>query len=249
MTSLQRTRLLRLQITPLSIVYVLAAAAAVWLLLKLWIIVLLLVVTLVFVGTLSPIVGSLEKRGMTRMRALLIVFGALLLGAILLCGLTVPSLASQVAQITRDAPAQREALIALLERYDLTAPLGRTVRDAGLQPLIDGIQGRLLGYSRAAFELVGYGVTTLFLAFYLLADGKRTQGTLYAVVPRDYHMRLARILHNLEVIVGGYMRGQLITSAAIGGFTFALLVICNIPNALSLALFAAVADVIPFVGG
>ena len=28
-------------------------------------------------------------------------------------------------------------------------------------------------------------------------------------------MRLARILHNLEVIVGGYVRGQLITSAAI----------------------------------
>jgi predicted PurR-regulated permease PerM len=62
-------------------------------------------------------------------------------------------------------------------------------------------------------------------------------------------MRLARILQNLEVIVGGYMRGQLVTSAAIGAFTFLLLVICEVPNALSLALFAAVADVIPFIGG
>src|SRR3954464_3734293 len=62
-------------------------------------------------------------------------------------------------------------------------------------------------------------------------------------------MRLARILHNLEAIVGGYMRGQLITSAAIGAFTFLLLVICRVPNALPLALFAALADVIPVVGG
>jgi predicted PurR-regulated permease PerM len=62
-------------------------------------------------------------------------------------------------------------------------------------------------------------------------------------------MRLARILQNLETIVGGYMRGQLITSAAIGVFTFLLLVVCKVPNALSLALFAALADVIPFIGG
>jgi predicted PurR-regulated permease PerM len=62
-------------------------------------------------------------------------------------------------------------------------------------------------------------------------------------------MRLARILQNLEAIVGGYMRGQLITSVAIGVFTYLLLVICGVPNALSLALFAAVVDVIPFIGG
>ena len=89
----------------------------------------------------------------------------------------------------------------------------------------------------------------MFLSFYLLADGKRSQGVLYAVVPREYHMRLARILQNLEAIVGGYMRGQLITSAAIGLFTFLLLFILKVPNALSIALFAALADVIPFVGG
>jgi predicted PurR-regulated permease PerM len=98
-------------------------------------------------------------------------------------------------------------------------------------------------------QVVGYGATTLVLSFYLLADGKRVQGVAYAIVPRDYHMRLARILQNMETIVGGYMRGQLITSAAIGVFTFLLLVVCRVPNALSLALFAAVVDVIPFIGG
>jgi predicted PurR-regulated permease PerM len=53
----------------------------------------------------------------------------------------------------------------------------------------------------------------------------------------------------METIVGGYMRGQVITSTAIGVFTFLLLLACHVPNALSLALFAAVTDVIPFIGG
>jgi predicted PurR-regulated permease PerM len=97
--------------------------------------------------------------------------------------------------------------------------------------------------------VAGYLVTAIVLSFYFLADGKRTQGVVYAVVPRQYHMRLARILHNLETIVGGYMRGQLITSMAIASFVFCLLVVCKVPNALSLALFAGLADVLPFVGG
>jgi len=42
---------------------------------------------------------------------------------------------------------------------------------------------------------------------------------------------------------------QVITSLAIGVFTFALLSIAGVPNALALAAFAAITDVIPFVGG
>jgi predicted PurR-regulated permease PerM len=61
-------------------------------------------------------------------------------------------------------------------------------------------------------------------------------------------MRLARIIDNLELIVGGYMRGQLLTSVAFAAFTFLLLVFCGVRNALALALLAALLDVIPFVG-
>ena len=45
------------------------------------------------------------------------------------------------------------------------------------------------------------------------------------------------------------MRGQLITSAGMGLFTFVLVSMCGLPNALSLGLFAGLVDVIPFVGG
>jgi predicted PurR-regulated permease PerM len=72
---------------------------------------------------------------------------------------------------------------------------------------------------------------------------------LYACVPRQHHIKLARILLELKVIVGGYMRGQLITSAAISVFVFVLLTILGVDNALPLALFAGMTDVIPFVGG
>jgi predicted PurR-regulated permease PerM len=239
----------RFEIAPRSIAWILATIVGVWLFLQLRAIALLLVVALVFAGTFNPLVEWMERRGLKRVYALTLLSVTMLLVTSLLIFLTGPPLIEQLAQIVRDAPRHREQLIALLQQRDFTAPLARAVQNAGLEETFARIERDLVGYSSQAVTAVGWAVTTLFLSFYLLADGKRTQGALYAIVPRDYHMRLARILQNLEVIVGGYMRGQIITSAAIGVFTFLLLVICKVPNALSLALFAALADVIPFIGG
>src|SRR4029077_7470327 len=75
------------------------------------------------------------------------------------------------------------------------------------------------------------------------------KGILYALVPRHSHVKLAKILIELKTIVGGYMRGQLITSVAITIFTFALLTAFKVEDALALAMFAGLTDVIPFVGG
>ena len=118
-----------------------------------------------------------------------------------------------------------------------------------LDDLVVKAGNALLGYSAAILTVVGYAITTMFLAIYLLADPGRAKSLVYAMVPRHYHVKLARILIELKTIVGGYMRGQLITSVAIAIFTFGLLTILRVEDALALAMFAGLTDVIPFVGG
>jgi predicted PurR-regulated permease PerM len=245
----QDKTVVRFEIAPRTIGWILATIAGVWLLRQLWVVGLLVVVALVFAGTFNPLVEWMEKRGLNRTLSLILLFCGSIVVASLLIFLTVPPLAEQLVQIVHGAPEQRAQLIALLEKRSFTLPLAHAVQNAGLEQMFARLESHLLRYSSQAVEVLGYFATTFVLSFYLLADGKRTQGALYALVPRDYHMRLARIIHNLETIVGGYMRGQLITSAAIGIFTYLLLAICQVPNALSLALFAALADIIPFVGG
>lgn len=239
----------RYEIAPRSIAWVLVTVVGVWLIIQLHAVVILLVVSLVIAGTLNPLVEWLERHGLKRIYALIVVFIALLLGTSLLVFLTVPPLVEQLAQIVRDAPHHRLILITALQQHDISIPLARALQNARLDSTFAHIENNLVTYSPRAVLLLGWAVTALFLSFYLLADGKRAQGALFAIVPREYHMRLARILQNLEVIVGGYMRGQLFTCALIGLFTFLLLVVCKVPNALSIALFAALTDVIPFIGG
>lgn len=241
--------IVRVEIAPRSLVLILAAIAAVWLAYQLWMVALILVMALVLAGTFNPVIEWMEARGIKRMYALLLLFVALVVAASLLIFLTLPPLIEQLTQMVHDAPATRRRLVELLNDHSVTRPLSHLMQNVGTPKSFAKLEAYLLGYSTQAITVIGLGATTLVLSFYLLADGKRTQGVLYAIVPRNYHMRLARIIQNMETIVGGYMRGQFITSAAIGVFTFVLLVIFKVPNAMALALFGALVDVIPFIGG
>jgi predicted PurR-regulated permease PerM len=239
----------RVELSLRSIAWILATLVSVWLVLQLRPIILLFVVALVFAGTFNPVVTWIEARGLSRGASLAVLFLGLVLTASLLIFLTVPPLLEQLAGMVADAPGHRDRVIALLEGHGVTAPLARAVGRTSLAEASARIETALLASWPTVLKSMGWTLTTLFLTLYLLADGKRTQGVLYAVVPRDYHMRVARILQKLGVIVGGYMRGQLVTSVAMGLFTFTLLSLCRVPDALSLSLLAAVTDVIPFIGG
>jgi len=239
----------RIEVTPRSILFVLASVVGVWLAYKLWLVALILVMALILAGTFNPVIEWMEARGIKRIYAMLLLFVTLLVIAAVVVFLTLPPLLEQLTQMVQDAPETRRRLIVLLNDHDVTRPFAHLVQNLRLTEGFARLETYLLGYSTRAIEVIGLGVTTLVLSFYLLADGKRTQGVVYAMVPRDYHMRLARILQNMETIVGGYMRGQLITCAAIGVFTFVLLALFKVPNAMSLALLGALVDVIPFIGG
>ncbi len=246
---MKESSVLSIEITPRSIVLILAAVAGVWLAYQLWIVALVLVMALILAGTFNPVIEWMEAHGIKRLYAMVILFIALVVAAALVTFLTLPPLIDQLTHMVQDAPATRRRLIVLLNDHSITRPFSHIVQNIGTPQSFARLEAYLLGYSTRAMKVVGLGMTTLVLSFYFLADGKRTQGVLYAIVPRDYHMRLARILQNMETIVGGYMRGQFITSAAIGVFTFVVLVIFKVPNAMSLALFGALVDVIPFIGG
>ena len=61
-----RPRTLRIDISLVSLLRVVAVAGGVWLLIQVWPIVVLIVIALVLVGTLTPLVDRLEQRRLPR---------------------------------------------------------------------------------------------------------------------------------------------------------------------------------------
>ena len=239
---------LRVEITAGTMLRVMLFAFGAWLIVHLTPVLLVLVVALFVVGTLSPGVEWLERHKIGRGKGIAIVFTSVLVVALLIGALTLPSLFNQVAALIDQEPALRARLADALSHSKVTAPLGESLRTAHYEGLAKEAGAVAIHYSTQAFEIIAYGVSAVFLGLYILIDRDRVRGGLFAVVPRSHHIRLSRILLNLEVIVGGYIRGQVITSALMAVFTFVLLMACGVPNAIALAVFAGVADVLPYIG-
>lgn len=244
----ERSRSLPIAVSPRTMLAAVAIGVGLWVLFHLFAVVLVAILALFIVGTLNPAVEWLESHGIARSWAIALVFAAMLSGTLLLMGLTIPSLVEQTTRLAKQEPMLRERLADLLSRSPLGVPLADYVRAAHYEPVSKVATGAAMEYSARAFEVIAYIVSAVFLALYTMIDRDRLRGGLFAVVPRSHHIRLSRVLLNLETIVGGYIRGQIITSGLMTVFVFALLMFCGIPNAIALAVFAGIADVLPYIG-
>jgi len=224
------------------------ALGSVWLLMQLWPILLVIVIGLMIAGMVGPVVAWLEHKGMGRGAAIAVVFLGMLFAFLGFGALTVPRLVAQLADLSDHLPKLQAWIVEHLQGNKLLAPFAQSVKSNRAPELIAKAAEASLAYGVTIFETIAYGVSSVFIALYLLIDRDRMRGGLFALVPRRYHVRLSRILLGLETIVGGYMRGQALTSVLMGIFTFVVLTVAGVDNAVALAAFAAVADVLPYVG-
>ncbi len=242
-------RILTVRLDWRSLIPVVVLVGGVWLVGQIWETVLILTVALLLAGSLAPLLARLEARGLGRGAAL----GVILLGLVVALGalgaLVLPAMLKQVQDFVATEPAFQAQLAARAAAFPPLAGQAAALRDTPPTALLAPLAGGALGYAGAAAQVAVLALTVVVMTVYMLADQERIRGFAFALLPRGYHVRAARILLDMGVIVGGYMRGQALTSLAMGAVVFVVLAATGTPNALALAAFAALADLIPLVGG
>ena len=241
-------RVLRIEPSLRTLVVLALIIPALWFLNRLLPVILVLVAALIVVGAVGPAVRWLEERRVRRGLSIAIVFTALLAVTGLVVTTTFPSLLAQATNLLDQEPALRARLVRWLAGSHVTSPLAELLRNVRSGDLVAMAVKNAIESSVRAITIFVYILSSLFLALYIMIDRDRLRGGLFLVVPRSHHIRLSRIMMNLETIVGGYIRGQVITSALMAAFVFVLLKACGASHALVIAVFAGVADVLPYVG-
>ncbi len=91
-------------------------------------------------------------------------------------------------------------------------------------------------------------ISTIVLTFFLMYDFERLFELSLHVVPGRERGRIKELLREIGLVIGKYIRGNLLISVICGIIVFVGLSLLHVPFALPLAIFAAIIDLLPLVG-
>lgn len=207
--------------------------------------VVLLGLALMLMATLHPLVQMAERRGLSHSWAVAVVMLALVLVPVAIVAALSPIIISEVQSFAKSFPTLQDHLNELLRNAGLADRVNQAIDKANLQ---DRIAGLAVVSVQQTIAIVAKTFTVIVIGGYLLADSHRLQLMLHEFVPRRAERHIEPLLEGLERVVGGYIRGQLLTSALFGVFAALLCLGLGVPNPMIMGIVAAVGDIIPLFG-
>ncbi|HRK02348.1 MAG TPA: AI-2E family transporter [Oligoflexia bacterium] len=110
----------------------------------------------------------------------------------------------------------------------------------------------ILGNVLSSVAGVLTGVLGLFviplLAFYLLRDFPKLGGRLMRIIPRNKQRMVQDLRDRLDLVLGGFLRGQLLVSGLLSTYYVFAFLVLGIDLALVLGVLAGVLNLVPYVG-
>ncbi|TIQ34472.1 MAG: AI-2E family transporter [Mesorhizobium sp.] len=209
---------------------------------------------------LDPVADRLERLGLSRLMATVVILIAFIVVVVLAFVILVPVLATQMADFARKLPEYLTRLQSLITSFDpkwLEQRFG--VNAAGLR---DGLNSLLTsGFSLlttvftsiwssgvALVSVVSLFVVTPVVAFYMLLDWDRMVAVVDSWVPRDYVETVRALARDINTATAGFVRGQGTLCLVLGAMYATGLTLTGLNFAILIGFFAGLISFIPYVG-
>jgi predicted PurR-regulated permease PerM len=237
---------LKIEVSYRGIIAGVLAVLTLFALVRLWPVVLLVVTAFIFMAALLPYVDWLVRRGVPRTAAVLVLLVAILAIIGGLFAVVVPAMIDEFQSVRDNLPDDARKMEDLLANFGINVHLEDRARNINWTDLISGRAA--IDYGQRIFQTTVSILTIIVITVYLLVETPRISRFFNQFVPPEREEETRRILASLERVVGGYIRGQVITSLAITVFTLIVLLILDVKNPLAFAVLAGFADIIPIIG-
>ncbi len=233
----------------------LATAAVVALVLATWQVWLLLFTALVVAAAILPAAGVGERWRIPRGLVVLGVY-VVVAGVFSLMGRLVwPALSEQGTQFMEQLPKLIDNVRGWLGNIDYwlgqwgaSLPAAKPEQVEGLAGIAGTLLGNVVRVTTGALGALFEVLAILVIAAYLVIDAREIGHTLLALLPPAYRPTARRLAPAVLDRIGGYVRGQLVSSFFVGVLIAVALTIIGVKYALLIGALAAVLNIVPFVG-
>jgi predicted PurR-regulated permease PerM len=210
---------------------------------------------------LDPIADRLQRLGLSRFGATIIILVVFVLVFGLILIIAVPIAVQQVIKFAEQVPGYVARLQALMAEHG-----GPLIREFGGEEALGQIQrslGDIVGQganwvttflrslwsgSQAVIGLVSIFVVTPVVAFYLLVDWDRMIATIDGWVPLRHRSTVRRLGREMDRAVSGFVRGQTAVCIFLGVFYATGLALVGLNFGILIGLFAGLISFVPYVG-
>ena len=202
----------------------------------------------------DPLVVSLQKRIPRRGIAVAIVTGwvlllfvglALLFGYPLVNGLT--HFANHLPRYVRNAEAGRGWIGHLVRRYHLVAWAQRNVPK--IESFVRRLAGPALHVGKSVVSLVVEVGLLFALVLLMLLEAPKMRVAILELLPQPKSDRLRTLGTEVSSSVSGFILGDFITSISAGLVVFVTLAVLGVPYPALWAIWVALVDFLPQIGG
>ncbi len=232
-----------------------------WLLFRFYQVILLLMAGIVVSLALKPAVDRLKARGVPPAVAVGLLYGAMLIVAILFLRFGAPLIADQASNIG----AQLGEIYASFRQALQNMPNLLMRRLAELLPATPSLPQALPGDAAAetdtastinqGMHYVGLGSLAIFhigaiflIAFFWTIESERIIRSGVGLLPLGRREAARDLITQIEQRVSGYVAGQLLISVILGALSMVAYFIIGLPYAPVLGLFVAIMEIIPVIG-
>lgn len=209
---------------------------------------------------LDPVADWLERRGLNRLMATIVILAAFVVVFVLSLMIIIPLLVSQLNDFIQHVPeylTQLQNLVAQSNASWLPEWLhGQmdTIKENFSRYLSEGLGfiGTLLSQiwnsGKAILDIASLLVVTPVVAFYMLLDWDRMVATVDSWIPRRHVADVREIATEMDTAIAGFVRGQG-SLCIIQGIYYAIgLSLIGLNFGLLIGLFTGFISFIPYVG-
>jgi predicted PurR-regulated permease PerM len=207
---------------------------------------------------LDPVANRLERLGINRLVASLVIIGAFLLVFVALILVFVPLLTSQIGAFIEKLPSYVQRLQALAmdpNREWLRKIVGDGVADAQIGDIVKQGAGWVTTFlkslwsgGQALISIFSLVVVTPVVAFYLLCDWNRMVATVDGWIPLHHRETVHALAREMDDAIAGFVRGQTAVCLILGSFYAVGLTVTGLNFGLLIGLVSGIITFIPYVG-
>ncbi|MEW5784823.1 MAG: AI-2E family transporter [Bacillota bacterium] len=214
-------------------------------------------VSLILAYLLAPLVHFMERRHISRVVAIMVLYLLFAIIIFIFCVRGVPLLLDDIQELGERLPEYAENL------QDFTQHLQEDYRRFNLPPnvreIIDNnisdLEGILADQLKHAYNFLIdlFGRVLLFLlvpilTYYFLKDEILIKNNLRRLFPRGIRQRLVSLSSDIDKALGAFIRGALVVSLLVGVISYFGLLLLDVSFPLVMAMIIGITNMIPYIG-